>query len=147
MSLLISVKPKFVLALKEGRKTVELRAHTVKATPGQTVWIYTTHPAAKLEMCAVLSKVVYGTPAAIWRKYKELCGVTHKEYLDYVGSRTLMTALMLSQVYLLDNAFSLESLRNLEPGFHPPQGIRRVPDEGGLVRSLATERRKPILRA
>lgn len=130
---MISIRPRFAGAVMNGIKTVELRAHTVNACPGDNVWLYTTRPAAEIALRAVVQRVQTGRPRTIWNLYRRESGISWEEYVDYVDGRSCVTALLLSQVRALQIPMTLAMLRAVHPRFHPPQGVARLREGDPLL--------------
>lgn len=139
---LLSVKPHFADLLLSGRKTVELRRPKLAIEPGDELFLYATRPLSQIVGVVVCHDVVYAPARMLWRSYKDWIGVSRKEFNAYFNGASSGTALLVNDAQRLSVPWALSKIREVFPGFHPPQSHMRL--EGGLGRSLA---RRSLLKA
>lgn len=118
--MLLSIRPRHVVHILSGLKTVELRRSRPGILPGQPVAIYSTTPQAAVVALCRVSLVESGAPAAIWRRIGQQSGVRRTEFNDYFGGSKIAVALHLTDVEALADPVSLADLRLSGP-FQPPQ--------------------------
>jgi len=81
----------------------------------------------------------------LWRKVRDISGVTRTEFLDYFDGLTEGVAIFTGETERFIRPLHLTELRALWPGFHPPQGFRYLDDEALRLLcsvSKSTPRRK-----
>lgn len=122
--LFLSVHPKYAEAILAGKKTVELRKQPPRVNPGDWVLIYATSPQKQLLGKCRISKIVQNCPDRIWRRYARKTFVSRDKFLNYFENRSIGTAIELESPTTLNVPISLETLREVIPGFQPPQGYR-----------------------
>ncbi len=123
---IISIKPRHVENIVSGFKTVELRTKSINLPIGSKLWIYTTKPVGRVEVSAEIKFIETLSPAKIWEKYsKDIC-ITKEEFLSYTEGREHVTAIGLTDIESLCGSICLETLRNFEKGFQPPQFISKL---------------------
>ena len=132
---LISIKPQYADAILDGRKTVELRRGRVKIGPGSRLWIYSTLPRGQIEGVAVVDGVVTGSPATIWKRYREQACISKQEFDSYADGRDVMSAILIREVIRTEQKLALSLLRSKIRSFHPPQFMARI-DPLGKLRAL-----------
>lgn len=123
-TLLLSIKPAFADLIFAGTKTVELRRTRPNVIAGDTLAIYVSSPSMILKGFARIRGVSAGTPTTLWRRHGAQTGIDRRTFVDYFDGATMAYGIMLTDVRLLAETHSLKSLRNLLPGFTPPQVYR-----------------------
>ncbi len=132
---LISIRPKYVESILVGKKTVEFRRRNVNLLPGQWLLVYTTKPRACLELVARVGAVTAGEPVEIWNQFGSMSGISAREYYRYVDGSKQAAAIELADITVLKSGLSLESLRALASGFHPPQFFRWLESDSPIISS------------
>ena len=127
--LLISLKPRFASAILDGSKTVELRRTRPRIEVPTEALIYASAPSCGIVGTCKVVEVIEGTPSEIWRSHGSEAGVSRAEFVDYfVGSRVAY-GLVIAEPAKLPTTLSLDSLRAVRIGFHPPQSFRYLSTE------------------
>ena len=121
MMLLLSIRPNYVQGIFSGKKTVELRKRRPSVEDDTSVFIYSTSPVCEIVGSATISHIEIDSPASLWSRVQWLCGVNKAEYDEYFRGSEQSVGIFLKKPLLFVEPFSLETLRNLWPGFHPPQ--------------------------
>lgn len=129
---IISIKPKHVENILSGNKTVELRTRSISLPAGSILWVYTTLPVGKVKLSAEIDFVEALHPKVIWTKYGKSICITKEEFDDYTKGRDLVVAIGLKNVQPLEKELCLESMREYEKSFQPPQFISRLLPERAL---------------
>lgn len=133
---IISIKPKHVENILTGLKTVELRTRAFNLPEGSKLWIYTTLPVGKVKLTTEIDFVDTDTPEVIWKKYyKQIC-ISKDDFDAYTADRRVVSAIGLKSVTPLDKAICLDTLRQYESGFQPPQFFARVHPNRPLYTAL-----------
>ena len=121
---LISIKPKYVDRFLSGQKVVEIRNRKVNLTNNSKLWIYTTLPKASIQTIAYVKHVETDAPELIWERYSELIGISRDSFNQYVNGSNKISAIVTKGVRKLPFEITLEEIRNMVPGFHPPQFLK-----------------------
>ena len=123
-TLLLSIRPRFVEQILEGKKTVELRRLRPRILPGQPLLIYCTVPVKALSAVAWTSGVLVAPPVLLWQQTRSIAGVSREEFDAYFAGAKAAFGLQLSSKLAIRKPVPLSTLKQLIPGFHPPQSFR-----------------------
>lgn len=136
--ILISLESRHAENILSGRKTVELRRRNMNVSPGATIWMYVKLPVGSIIGHARIDKVHASSPAALWRRYGSVSGLTRTEFFDYFEGSEQGVALLLQQSTRLKSSLSLETLRKVDEGFKPPQFFARINSTHPLHQAVTT---------
>ena len=129
---IISIKPRHVENILSGKKTVELRTRGLNLPEGSRLWVYTTLPVGKVMLFAEIDFIDRRSPKEIWKKYgKDIC-ITKKEFDEYTKDRDQVAAIGLRNIRQLDKDICLETMREHEEHFQPPQFFSRLYPDSAL---------------
>lgn len=135
--LFLSIHPRFVEKILSGEKTYELRRRLPRSVAGDWIAIYATTPAMQLRGVARVASVCTGSVREIWQRVQSHAGVTHTEYELYFAGSGRAVGIELSHPTMLATPIALEKLREIWPGFRPPQGFCYLSlDQERYVQSL-----------
>jgi len=90
------------------------------------MWIYVKRPVGSIVGNVVVGQVKSSSPAALWRSYGSVSGLTKGEFFEYFNGIDQGVALVLGERIRLDVTLSLEDLREIDQDFHPPQFFARL---------------------
>lgn len=121
--LLLSIHPQYVASILAGLKTVEIRRQR-PTRPVEDLVIYATLPQGMLLACAKVVEIVSADAETIWQRFGKGTCLNLENFTKYLEGADAPTALVLGEVTPLQGAMTLDALRELWPGFHPPQGYR-----------------------
>jgi predicted transcriptional regulator len=124
--ILISLEPRHAENILDGKKLVELRRRAMNVKTGATVWIYAKLPVGSIVGSAIVRAIHVQAPSTLWRKFGPVCGITRTEFFKYFEDVEQGTALELSDCRRLVCSFSLDSLRQFNARFQPPQFFARL---------------------
>lgn len=142
--LLLSIHPRFANAIFAGMKKVELRRRAPRLAQGDEVLVYSTVPTAAVIGSFTVNEVIKVRLEPLWRRTRGIAAVTRDEFRSYFEGLETGVGICVGQVRPFQSPISLWALRNLWPGFQPPQGFRYLtPEEVSTVLGLArsTKRR------
>jgi len=122
---LISIRPGYADAIFTGSKTVELRRRIPPIQNGTMLWIYVTKPVGAVLGVAEVKEIVAGTPAEVWARCNGNTGIDRSEFDRYFDDSESAFGLVLANVRKGLPA-SMDTLKKLRPGFHPPQVMTRL---------------------
>jgi predicted transcriptional regulator len=140
-SFIISIHPCYVSAILAGAKTVECRKSTIGLAAGAHVFLYATAPVKAIQGEARITQVLTGSPQQLWTEHREKTCVTEEDFFAYYRDAKQAVLLALEEVVTFRQPVALATLRELQPGFSPPQTARRLGPAfdhlHALVRDLA----------
>lgn len=136
--ILISLEPRYAESIFSGHKRVELRRRPMHVSPGTKLWIYVKLPVGSIVGHARIEKVHVSSPNALWRRYGSVSGLSKREFFDYFEDVDQGVALVLEQSKRLRHALPLETLRQLDGGFQPPQFFSRLESGHPLREAVAS---------
>lgn len=121
--LIISVKPKYAEKILKGEKTIELRkCAPQKVGKNDYILIYVTAPVKELWGIYKIENIIKESPNTLWTNFGEKTGITELEFNNYYKETSRAFGIELIEVKnLLKHSIKLENLKNLIPGFMPPQ--------------------------
>lgn len=134
--MLISIRPRHVADILDGRKTVEVRRARPTVSDGSLILIYATAPVQQVVATCVLAGIRTGGADRLWREFGADACLSRAEMRDYLRGASQPTVLLLRHVRELVTPVSLERMRQMIPRFHPPQTYRFV---GTQVTNALTE--------
>lgn len=129
-SVLISVKPQFSHLIAKGEKTVELRKKVPANLSGRKVFVYSTYPDARI-IGFFEAQTVESLPIMdLWERVRACAGIKKEEFFAYYAEKEEGYAIFFHEFVQLDNPVTLETLRERNPGFVPPQNYHYInPDD------------------
>ncbi|MGD0014103.1 MAG: hypothetical protein ABSD56_06715, partial [Bryobacteraceae bacterium] len=96
--LLLSVRPRHMEKILQGKKRVELRRKFSTKWLGHIVNLYASGPAMQLMGQARVSRIVVKAPELIWMEFKDEIGCSREDFDRYTGSSEELYALELDEV-------------------------------------------------
>lgn len=111
-----------------GVKNIELRKKFPKLRANTKLWIYSTLPDGCIKLTARVADVLIEHPDIIWEKHGVNTSIDEKEYRSYFGLSKTASALFLTDIRILTPVLSLKELREIIPGFQPPQSYQYLSD-------------------
>lgn len=129
-NILISLSLRHAENILAGTKRVELRRRNMNIDPGATVWMYVKLPVGSIIGQFRVGAIHAGAPAALWRRFGSVSGLSRAEFFEYFSGVTRGVALVLGDSRRLTQQLSLQALRAIDGQFQPPQFFRRL--EQGL---------------
>lgn len=127
--LLISVKPKYLEKILNKSKTVELRKSKPKVAENDIIIFYATTPVKAILGYAYIQNILKGTPEEIWETTHEYNGLTKSEFLSYYNNSSRAYGIKIKDTETLKKSLKLKELKNIIPGFHPPQTYKYLSKE------------------
>lgn len=123
---LISLEERHAVNILAGAKQVELRRRTMHVEPGTTVWFYVKKPVGAVVGSATVGTSYSAAPSTVWRKYGAVSGLSRSEFMSYFDGSVVASAMALSAPRKLKTPITLDAMRAVAPGFHPPQFYCRL---------------------
>jgi len=126
--LLVSVQPRYALAILSGEKKYEIRRRAVRAPIGTRVVLYATHPTKALVGTARIKAKLFLDSRAAWDTHADDLGIDRRSFDSYVKGTTKVCLVELDRVVPLQRTITLAAL-TAHSKFRPPQSYRYVSDE------------------
>jgi predicted transcriptional regulator len=124
--LLISLKPHYAEMLLEGRKTVELRRIRPDIEAGDWVLLYASSPQKALVGAFQVSGVSESTPELLWKQIGSDSGISRDDFHGYFRGVCRGVGIHVGKTIRFHQATPLDRMREMIPGFHPPQSYSYV---------------------
>ena len=84
---LLSIKPKYVREILNGKKQYEFRKQIFRDRSRDVILIYASSPVKKIVAYFSLGEIVEGHPNSLWRQFKNVSGVSKEEFFDYFSGK------------------------------------------------------------
>ena len=97
MNVILSIKPKFVKEIFEGRKIFEYRKIIFKK-PVDKVYIYSSSPVCRIVGEFKIKNIITDTPENLWEETKEYSGITRLFFDSYFEGKRIAYALKIENV-------------------------------------------------
>lgn len=154
---LISIRPSFASMIVAGTKTIELRRRFPELPMGTIVVLYVTQPVGAAVGYALLRSTTPAAVRTLWRRFGPDTGITRTSFDAYFRGSARGVALELASYCPFKSALHVDQLKQLWPGFAPPQSFRYVSSAvlgrltesgaGGLGDPLDSSRTPPRISA
>ncbi len=129
---ILAVRPHLAQALVTGEKGVEFRRARPAFQVGDIIYVYATSPVQAIIGTFTCGTVIEGSPTKLWRDYADTSEITRAHFRDYFNGNGKGYAIEVTDPRAWTSPLILDDLRDLIPGFHPPQSYRFLSDEFDL---------------
>ncbi|MBW2621637.1 MAG: hypothetical protein JRD68_01905 [Deltaproteobacteria bacterium] len=120
--LVMSIKPKWVESIQEGKKIVEIRKKFSEKWQGCRVTIYSSSPVKGLQGHATIADVIKDCPDSIWEKFGSDLGCSKKDFYEYSASSPQIFAITLKDYQAYTSTLFLDQMSHLlDKDLKPPQ--------------------------
>ncbi len=126
--LFISIKPEFANKLLSKEKSIELRKIKPNVKDGDYIVIYASSPVKCVVGFGIIKQIIITTPTEMWNEHSSVLGIDKIRYDEYYNNSSKAIGIEL-ELIKPSLPISLENLRELFAGFHPPQVYRYVTNE------------------
>ncbi len=120
MDVLLSIKPRYVEAIIDGRKKYEFRKNKFSKKDINCAYIYSTSPVKKIIGIFKIADIIEGSPRALWDQLKDDAGISEDEFFDYFRNKEMGFALEIKKVEIFE--YPLDP-KIVFPNFTPPQSF------------------------
>ena len=121
MNVLLSIKPKFVEEIKQGRKKYELRKKIFKIQDEiENVYIYSTSPVKRIVGMFNIKRIIEDHPRSLWNKFHNFLGINKKEFFEYFREREKGFAIEITNALFFDKQIDPQKIFS---EFVPPQSF------------------------
>ena len=123
MSILLSIKPKYVNEILKETKTFEFRKTIFKQKGIMFALIYSSSPVKKIVAEFKIGKIYESSPKILWKKYQNRAGVTEKEFFKYFEGKEQGYAIEIKDL----RKFSKQiDPKTINPEFRAPQSFSYI---------------------
>ena len=126
---ILAVRAHLAEALVNGDKGVEFRRARPAFQAGDVIYVYATSPVQAIIGTFTCGRVIEGSPTKLWRDHANASEITRAHFRDYFNGSGKGYAIEVTNPEPWSRPLTLQDLRALIPGFHPPQSYRFLSDE------------------
>lgn len=101
-TLILSIKPEYVVKILQGTKKYEYRRRLAKENVS-TIYIYSTAPTMKVVASVQVIKRLSASPTALWEKTKTTAGISREKYRAYFRGCKTAYAYELGEVVIFES--------------------------------------------
>jgi len=123
MDVLLSIKPKYVESIINGRKRYEFRKVIFKKNYVDNVYIYCTAPVKRIIGAFRVGAVIEDRPDRLWEQLNEFSGLDETEFFNYFKNAEKGFAIEIKSMVKFEDPLDPAMLI---PGFVPPQSFYYV---------------------
>lgn len=129
--LIISIKPQYAEKIFSGEKTIELRkSKPLRSPENGYMLIYVTSPIKEIWGICKIENIIKDNTEIFWEKFGNQTGVSLKEFNEYYNEKTKALGIKLKDIKKIPNQnLSLKKLKEIIPGFTPPQTYKYLSSE------------------
>lgn len=109
MTVLLSIRPKYVDLIIKGVKKYEFRRQIFKREV-EKVYIYCTNPVKRIVGFFTVEEILSDKPYNIWRLCKDEAGVTSEEFFSYFKNSKMAFAIKIGKVKKLKPTIEAEEI-------------------------------------
>jgi predicted transcriptional regulator len=120
MDVLLSIKPRFVAAIIDGRKKYEFRKNKFSKNDINRLYMYSTATIKKIIGIFKITEVIEDSPSALWDRLKDQAGISEDEFFEYFRNKEKGFALEIKEVERFEKPLDPKILF---PNFVPPQSF------------------------
>jgi predicted transcriptional regulator len=124
--LFISIMPEYAYKIIGKEKTIELRKNRPNVKTGDYVIIYATVPVKAVIGFAKIKSIIEMTPLIMWNKNSNKLGIKKDAFDKYYKNTNRAIGIELSSICKFEFGFLLTKIKELYPGFTPPQTYRYI---------------------
>ena len=117
----LSINPQYVKSILEGKKVYEYRKFRCRDDVDKIV-IYATAPQKQVVAEAEIGSILEDDPISVWRKTKELSGISYSFFREYYKDKEKAFAYELKNLIIYDNPLTLADIGVS----HAPQSFRYI---------------------
>lgn len=117
MSVLLSIKPKYVNKIQNGSKLYEFRKVIFKE-PTKEIWVYSSAPVKKIVGKIYVETIIEDSPEVIWANCNKNAGIEKKSFFEYFKGKKKGYAIVIKKFEAFKNPIDPYSENT---NFVPPQ--------------------------
>lgn len=117
MSVLLSIKPKYVEQIEKGSKLYEFRRVIFKQDIDE-IYVYATAPIKQIVGKICIDEIIEDTPNNLWSSFKQNAGIKRKEFFEYFSGKEKGYAIKIKDFISFEEPIDPYQEN---PNFVPPQ--------------------------
>jgi type I restriction enzyme S subunit len=118
MDVLLSIKPKYMKSIIEGKKRYEFRKRMFKNCGINLIYIYSSSPVKKIVGTFEIGGILEDHPNDLWDAVKEFAGIDNRDFFSYFEGKSRAFAIKIQNLQEFKD--SIDPYETM-PGFVPPQ--------------------------
>ncbi len=118
MDVLLSIKPKYVKSIIDGRKRYEFRKRIFREPSVSRIYIYASSPVKKIVGSFEVGKILEDRPADLWENVKDYAGIDDRDFFSYFVGKSRAFAIEIKDFQEFSEPIDPKVTI---PGFIPPQ--------------------------
>ena len=107
--MLLSINPKYVASILQGKKLYEYRKFRCRADVDKII-IYATSPQKQVVAEAEIEDIIEDDVLSVWRKTKNYSGITYAFFRKYYKGKKKAVAYRLKNLVIYEKPLSLEDI-------------------------------------
>ena len=117
MSVLLSIKPKYVEQIEKGSKLYEFRRVIFKQDINE-IYVYATAPIKQILGKICVDEIIEDTPKNLWFNFKQNAGIKRKDFFEYFSGKKRGYAIKIKDFISFEKPIDPYQEN---PNFVPPQ--------------------------
>lgn len=117
MSVLLSIKPKYVEQIEKGSKLYEFRRVIFKQDIDE-IYVYATAPIKQIVGKICIDEIIEDTPKNLWCSFKQNAGIKRKDFFEYFSGKEKGYAIKIKDFISFEKPIDPYQEN---PNFVPPQ--------------------------
>ena len=117
MSVLLSIKPKYVEQIENGSKRYEFRRVIFKQDIDE-IYVYATAPIKQIVGKICIDEIIEDTPKNLWGSFKQNAGINKKDFFEYFSGKEKGYAIKIKDFISFEEPIDPYQSN---PNFVPPQ--------------------------
>lgn len=117
MSVLLSIKPKFVSEIINGSKLYEFRKAIFKRDV-EFIWVYASAPTKKIVGKLLVDHIIEDSPQNLWQNFRNFSGIDEKGFFEYFAGKDKGYAIKIKKYIGFSEPIDPYTKN---PNFTPPQ--------------------------
>ncbi len=122
MSVLLSIKPKYVKKIEQGSKLYEFRKSIFKQDTNE-IWVYASAPIKQIVGKILVDKIIEDTPQNLWSNCYSLAGINKKDFFEYFKGKDKGYAIKIREYKSFTKPINPY---NEKEDFNPPQSFAYI---------------------
>lgn len=102
MSVLLSIKPKYVKEIEQGSKLYEFRKSIFKQNTDE-IWVYASAPIKQIVGKIFIDKIIEDTPKNLWLECYSNAGIEEKDFFNYFAGKEKGYAIKIKEYKMFEN--------------------------------------------
>lgn len=101
MSVLLSIKPKYIKEIEDGAKLYEFRKSIFKQDTDE-IWVYASAPVKQIVGKIYIDEIIEDTPQNLWHDFEQYAGIDKKEFFKYFSGKNRGYAIKIKEYEMFE---------------------------------------------